>query len=191
MLIIPLPWSRGNLEDLRDENDVFDLLMTDSTQQYYLIIQDNTLTWIGQGTVPGKVAYQIKSRSSTMNGKQSTPKSLGNVGFLGKYSGIDDAILKLFPHKGYCVSNMKFTAYTGQKIKGKKDHYSVIEPILCLLGDNPAAGLKRFFQVLGWGGRKQFSCTGTWNGSMKLFVNGQEISTLEAWFTDFCSIALA
>lgn len=38
MLIIPLPWSRGNLEDLRNENDVFDLLMTDSTQQYYLII---------------------------------------------------------------------------------------------------------------------------------------------------------
>lgn len=190
MFIIPLPWDRKNLEDLPDRNDVFDLLMKNSTQQYYLVIQENTITWLGQGTVPGKVAYQIKSRSSTMNGNQGIPKALGNVGFMGKYSGIDDAILKLFPKEGYCVSDMKFAAYKGQKLKGKKDHYSVIDPIICLLESDPSAELQKFFKVLGWGNRKSFTCSGTWTRNMKLFINSQEVQNLEKWFAEFCSIAL-
>ncbi len=190
MIIIPVPWDRRNLEYLRDESDLFDLLMKDSTQQNYLIIQDNSVTWIGQGTVPGKMAYQIKSRSFTMNGNQEIPKNHGNVGFMGKYSGIEDAVLKIFPKSGYCVSNMKFDTYKGQKLKGKKDHYGVIDPILCLLGDKPSADLQHFFQKLGWGGRKPFTCSGTWKKDMKLFIGDSRVDTLEVWFTKFCSIAL-
>jgi len=189
MFIIPLPWDRTNLADLRDTDDVFDLLMNDSTQQYFLVIQDNTITWVGQGTVPGKMAYQIKTRSSTMNGSRSIPKNQGNVGFMGKYSGIDDAVLKLFPKDGYCVSKMKFAPYKGQKLKGVKDHYSVIDPILCLLGDNPSAELQRFLKVLNWGGRQHFDCSGTWD-NMKLFIGDRSVSTLEVWFSNFCSVAL-
>lgn len=190
MLIIPLPWNRSNLSDLRDTNDVFDLIMKDSTQQYYLVIQDNTITWVGQGTAPGKAAYQIKTRSSTMNGSQSIPKDQGNVGFMGKYSGIDDAILKLFPKSGYCVSEMKFMVYNGQALKGTKDHYSLIEPILCLLSDHPSVELQHFFEVLHWGGRQRFDCSGTWKNNMKLFIGGREVLTLEVWFSKLCSIAL-
>ena len=196
MLIIPLPWNRSELEYLEDRSAAFDLLMKGSTQQYYLVIQDNTITWVGQGTVPGRLAYHIHARASTMNGSQSFPggiviKDLGNVGFLGKFSGIEDAILKTFPQSGYCVSNMKFTTYTGQKLKGKKDHYSVIEPILCLLSKHPSVQLQQFFQALGWGNRKHFSCNGTWKEkNMKLFMDGKEVSTLEVWFANFCAIAL-
>lgn len=190
MFIIPLPWDRRQLQDLRDENDVFDLIMNDSTQQYYLVIQDDTITWVGQGTVPGKMAYQIKSRSATMNGGSEIPKNHGNVGFMGKYSGIEDAILKLFPKSGCCVSNMKFADYKGQKLKGKKDHYSVIDPILCLMGDNPSADLQRFFKTLGWGGRKPFTCSGAWKKDMKLFIGESRAATLEVWFSNFCSTAL-
>lgn len=190
MFVIPLPWNRQELEYLQNTNDVFDLIMNNSTQQYYLVIQDNMLTWIGQGTIPGKVAYQIKSRSSTMNGSQGIPKNLGNVGFLGTYSGIEDAILKAFPKKGACVSNMKFVPYKGQTLKGKKDHYSVIQPILCLLGSQPSSELQHFFQILGWGNRHQFHCSGTWEHNMKLFIGDQESPNLEMWFSDFCAISL-
>lgn len=189
MFIMPLPWNRSDLELLRDTHHVFDLIMKDSTQQNYLIIQDNKITWVAQGTVPGKAAYQIQSRSLTINGASEIPKNLGNVGFLGKYSGIEDAILKVFPKNGYCVSSMEFASYTGQKLKGKKDHYSVLTPITCLLGDQPSAELKHFFQILGWGNRKCFACSGTWR-NMNLLIDGKTVSTLEEWFTTFCSISL-
>ena len=94
MFIISLPWNREKLEYLLETNDLFDLIMKNSTQQYYLIIQDNTVTWIGQGTMG--FAYHIKCRTSTMNGSSSIPKDLGIVGFLGSYSGIEDAIHSYF-----------------------------------------------------------------------------------------------
>ena len=195
MLIIPLPWSRRDLEDLRDRSSVFDLLIKESTQQHYLIVQDNTITWVGQGAVPGKAALYVRARVATMNGKQGYPdgcvfKDLGNVGFLGKFSGIDDAILKVFPKTGYCISNMKFMQYTGQRLKGAKYHYEVIEPILCLLSDQPSIRLQHFFQILGWGGRKKFTCDGIWEKDMRLFIGDSRASTLEVWFGNFAAIAL-
>lgn len=191
MFIIPLPWSRSGLEDLRDANDVFNLLMKDSTQASYLILQEDTLTWIGQGTVPGKTAYQIRARSSTMNGTMGLPQDLGNVGFLGKYSSIDDAIRKLFPKEGYCVSNMKFIEYTGQKLKGHKYHYTVLEPILCLMGTRPnTVRMEAFFQTIGDRNKERFRCAGTWDRGMELFVGNRRAETLEIWFSYFCSIVL-
>lgn len=196
MFIIPFPWNHRELENLHDENDVFDLIMEDCIKQYYLIIQDNTITWIGEGTVPGHFAVQLRFRSSTMNGSQGTPQFLGNVGFLGRYSGVEDAILKLFPKDGYCASNMKYEAYKGQKLKGNKNHYYVITPLLCLLrggryGCNSASSeLQHFFQTLGWRNRKHFDCSGTWNNDMKLYIDSNMISTLEIWFTNYCAIAL-
>lgn len=190
MFIIPFPWHGEKLENLRDTSDIFDLLMKDSAQQFYLIIQGDTITWIGQGSIPGQVAYHIKSRSLSMNGIQGIPEDHGNVGFFGKYSSIDDAILKLFPKNGCCVSNMTFTAYTGQKLKGKRNHYNVIYPILCLLSNQPSEELEHFFQVLGWGSRKHFHYSGTWNNNMKLFIDGCMASSLEEWFSSYCAIAL-
>ena len=38
MFIISLPWNREKLEYLLETNDLFDLIMKNSTQQYYLII---------------------------------------------------------------------------------------------------------------------------------------------------------
>ena len=189
MFIISLPWNREKLEYLLETNDLFDLIMKNSTQQYYLIIQDNTVTWIGQGTMG--FAYHIKCRTSTMNGSSSIPKDLGIVGFLGSYSGIEDAIHKLFPKSGYCASNMKFADYNGQRLKCKKDHYSVIQPILCLLGEQPDKDLQHFFEVLGWGNRIPFTCSGNWKYNMKLFIGDKQVESLEVWFTYFCSIALA
>lgn len=190
MLIVPLPWSRSNLEYLRDENGVFDLIMDNSTQTYYLVIQEDTVTWIGAGTVPGKFSVQIRKRSTTMNGDIDRPQTLGNIGMFGDYSGIEDAVLKRYPRNGYCVSNMNFVTYSGQKLRQHKDHYSVIEPILCLMGDNPAADLQKFFRNLGWGGRKAFTCTGSWDNNMKLYIGDKRAVNLEVWFANYCVIAL-
>lgn len=195
MFIIPLLWNRSNLEALRDTNDVFNLLMKDSTQPCYLILQGNTLTWVGQGTVPGKTAYQIRARSTTMNEPMDHQKKvwedLGNVGFFGKYSSIDDAIQKVFPKEGYCVSNMKFTEYSGQKLKGHKYHYSVIEPLLCLMGSRPnTVRMEAFFKTLGITKKEHFHCSGTWNYDMELFVDSRRAQTLEIWFSYFCSKTL-
>ena len=191
MFIISLPWSHSSIEALQDANNVFNLLMKASTQDSYLILQENTLTWIGQGTVPGKTAYQIRARSSTMNGTMGSPQDLGNVGFLGKYSSIDDAIRKLFPKEGYCVSNMKFIEYTGQKLKVHKYHYNLLEPILCLMGTRPnTVRMEAFFQTLNLRNNEQFRCTGTWDRNMELLVGNRRAKTLEIWFSYFCSIIL-
>ena len=189
MFIISMPGNRDDLKYLDYENDVFDLIMEYSRQQYYLIIQDNTVTWVGQGTVG--FPFHVKYRTTTMNGSSTIPTDLGVVGFLAKYSGIEDVILKLFPKTGYCVSNMKFSVYNGQRLKGKKDHYSVIEPIVSLLGRQPDTDLQHFFKVLGWGNRIPLTCSGDWRHNMKLFIGDKQAESLEAWFTYFCSIALA
>ena len=126
-----------------------------------------------------------------MNGTEGLPKDHGNVGFLGKYSGIEDAIVKLFPKEGYCISHMKVAEYTGQKLKGHKYHYSVIEPLLCLMGNQPSViRMEHFFHTLGFANEKQFHCTGTWNNNMKLYVDDRVASTLEVWFTYYCMVAL-
>ena len=190
MLVVALPWNRRELEYLEDESDLFDLYMENSTQQFYLVIQENKITWIGQGTVPGKFSYQIMSRTFTMNGNREKAKCQGNVGFLGNYSSIEDAVHKLFPSKGYCVTNMHFTEYIGQKLRGHSNHYNVIEPILCLMGKNPNDRLEHFFEVLGWGNRKVFHCSGMFEHNMRLFIDNEEIPNLESWFASFCNIAL-
>ena len=189
MLIVALPWNRRELECLEDKSDLFDLYVDSSTQQYYLVIQDNRITWVGQGTAPGRFSYQIMSRTFTMNGSREPAKYQGNVGFLGDYSGIEDAICK-FPSNGFCVTNMHFLEYTGQKLKGHSSHYSVIEPILCLIGKNPNENLEQFFETLRWGNRKVFRCSGIFEHNMKLFIDNEEMPNLESWFANFCCIAL-
>lgn len=187
MIIIPI---RGKDVDLlEDENDVFDLAMKTCHEQYYLIIQGNTVTWIGEGTISGELAVQIKSRSTTMNGRSEYPKNLGNIGFLGTYPNMKEALNKLFPAKGFAVSNMNYVHYTGQALTAKEDHFGVIAPLFCLLGRNPSSDLHHFFEKLGWGGQKRFSCSGTWD-RMRLFIEDHEASTLEEWFDEYCRIGL-
>ena len=191
MFIMSFPWQREKLRDLCFRHDVFYLLMKESTQASYLVLRDNTVTWLAQGTIPSKTAYQIRSRSATMNGSTELPVTHGNVGFLGNYSNIEDAVQKLFPHNGYCVSNMKFQSYTGQKLKTHKYHYSVIEPLLCLLdGNSDSMKLESFFRTLRFPDCKLFQYSGDWNGTMQLFINSEKVETLERWFSYFCSITL-
>lgn len=185
MIIIPI---RGkDVDFLKGENDVFDLIMNESHEQYYLIIQGNTVTWIGEGTIPGELAVQLKSRSTTMNGKLENPKNLGNIGFLGTYPNLNEALNKLYPHNGFAVSNMKYVRYTGQALTAKELHILLIKPLLCLLGYNPASDLQQLFQSRGWG--KQFSCSGTWD-YMRLYIGDRAVSTLEEWFNEYCRIGL-
>ena len=61
MIIVPISWNCEDLEDLSETNDVFDLIMEHCALPYYLIIQDNTITWFGAGKVPGQTALQIHS----------------------------------------------------------------------------------------------------------------------------------
>lgn len=190
MLIVPLPWSRSELEYLMGEADVFDLIMENSAQTHYLVIQEDTITLVGAGTVPGKFAVQLKTRSATMNGDTERPKNCGNIGFLGDYSSVDEFVLKKFPRGGYCVSNMCFSKYSGQKLKPNKNHYSLIEPIVCLMREESAADLQHFFKTLGWGNRKSFTCTGNWNYNMKLYIGEKQAANLEVWFANYCAIAL-
>lgn len=189
MIIVPVPWKRSEIEDMQDRFDEFDLQMNYSTQQCYIVIQDNTVTWVAQGTVPGKTAYQIKTRSTTMNGKSEIPSNPGNVGLGGTYSSIEDALTKLFPRNGFAVSNMQLVKYTGQSIKGTKDHFNIIEPIFAVFGSNPQSDLQHFFDLIGWGNRKKFSCSGTWS-NMTLYVDNQPVDSFEQWFSNYCAIAL-
>ena len=85
---------------------------------------------------------------------------------------------------------MRLTEYTGQDLKGDINHYSIIEPIVCLVGKNPNDDLQHFFDVLGWGNRKKFSCSGNFEHDMRLFIDNQEVSNLETWFVNYCKIAL-
>lgn len=190
MIIIPLPYNKKELEKLSFASDAFDLIVKEHVDQHYLAIENNTLMFIGQGIIPGKFACQIISRTSTMNGTQGIPQNQGNVGFLGKYSGTDDAVRKLLPKDGYCISNMRFMKYHGQKLKGKKDHYGVIKPIICLFQSNPSETLEHFLHALGWGNRIKFTCFGNWKYDMSLFIGDDMAPNLETWFTRFCSIAL-
>lgn len=190
MLIIPLPWSREDLEILRNEHDVFDLIMTNSTQQFYLIIEDDTITWVGQGTVSGKVSYQIKSRTIELGEGEEKPVLIGNVGFGGNFDSVEDYISKHFPLNGYCIENMRFSNYSGQRIRGNKDHYAVIEPIICLLSNSPSNRLRHFLQTLGWGERKKIECSGTWENNLKLLIDDKVYPTIESWLIKFYEIAL-
>lgn len=190
MFIIPLPGNKQDFEVAYETDDVFDLIMDDHTQPHYLIIQENTISFIGLGKVPGKVALHIKSRKSTMNGDTSIPQMHGNVGFMGTFSSLEDAVSKLFPRKGCGISNMKYVAYTGQSLRANRDHYVVIEPILCLMRRNPSQELNRFFQRLGWGGRTRFDCLGSWDKDMKLYIGDKLATSLEVWFANYCYIAL-
>lgn len=190
MFIIPIPKDKDFLPDLLETNSVFDLIMDNYQNPFYLILKKNTITWVGEGTVPGKLAFQISVRSSTMNGNLETPKTLGNVGFLGTFSGIDDAISKTFAPGGYCVSNMQFFRYRGQKLKAAKNHHLLIIPLISLFANDPASELKHFFHLLNWGNRKSYECSGNWQQGIRLYVAGSEAPSLEEWFTNYCYFAL-
>lgn len=190
MFIIPLPGNRRDFEVVYETNDVFDLLMDDHAQPHYLIIQDNSISLVGMGNVSGKVALHIKSRTSNINGDTNNPQMHGNVGFLGTFSSLEDAVTKLYSRKGCGVSNMKYVTYSGQTLRTNRDHYVLIEPILCLMRSNPTVELKSFFQNLGWGGRTRFDCSGAWGRDMKLYIGGKLAASLEVWFANYCYIAL-
>ena len=191
MFVIPLPICRDETGFLAYRRSEFDLCINDERHPHYLIIQGNAVTWIGQGSVPGMAAYQIVSRETVMNGKLGLPVNRGNMGFLGKFSGLDDAVRKLFPKEGYCVSGMRFSAYTGQRLTAKKEHFMLIEPIVAMLdSDDPAGELRKFFSSMGWGSNTPFECSGLWSNGMRLWIGREPMSSLEAWYVALCSKTL-
>lgn len=197
LIIIPLPCNcyedLENLECLKNENIFFDLEMKWSTKPYYLIIQNNKVTWLGLGTVEGNFAYQIQSRTAQMNNNGfyniEDVVNHGNVGIGGTFSSIEDAVTKLFPKTGYCISNMKLCEYNGQRIIGHSNHCAVIEPICCLLGTSPCEQLEHFFDLLGYKNNPKFSCHGTWD-KMLLLVDNKIVDSLEYWFLLYCKATL-
>lgn len=182
MFIISLPWKIDELYTLVNHHEVFNVGVEDCPEPSYLIIQGNTLTWLQVGSVPGKVAYQIRTRSTTMGKNESDiadpVKNLGNIGFMGSFTSSFDAVQKKFPKNGYCISDSKFCKYSGQKLTGTKKHYYIIAPILCLLSVYPEKNLDKLSNIL--------SCKGVWE-NMKLFVSGKQVDTLEEWFIAYCS----
>lgn len=190
MIIVPLPYSRTEYEILEEYSSIFDLAMDLSITDKFFIIDENMVAFLAEGTVPGKVSLQVGLKLTEMNTGGMAMRHLGTTGFLGTYKNIKDALDRHFPSGGYCVSNMKFTPYQGQKLKTNKDHFSVIHPILLLDQNNPDFELQKFFQALGWNDRlPHFSCRGSWE-NMELYIDGEEIDTLEEWFGTFCSITL-
>ncbi len=182
MFIIPLPWKIDELRTLTKYHEVFNVCMDDCPEPSFIIIQGNTLTWLQEGTVVGKVALQIRTRSTTMRKNDSfhadALKNHGNVGFMGNFSSSTDAVQKIFPKTGHCISNSKFEAYSGQKLTGVKNHYTIIVPILCLLSVYPEKEISNLSTIL--------SCKGIWE-NMQLYVSGKQVDTLEEWFTAYCS----
>lgn len=186
MFIIPLPWSRKDLEYLASESKLFDLEMESNTQNYFLVLEDNKITFIGIGSIEGFVAYQIRSRSVILNNAFASDISdvinHGNVGFGGDFSSINDAIKKIFPQKGKCLSDMKLVDYNGQKIKANKEHYFCVEPIVALLSNNPTNRLSEYFKVIKWDDNKNDG------NDMELYIRDTMCSNLEKWFVMFCEV---
>ena len=158
MLIIPLPWKIDELRTLTKYHEVFNVCVDDCPDPSFLIIQGNTLTWLQEGSIVGKVALQIRTRSTTMRKNDSfhadAIKNHGNVGFMGNFSSSTDAVQKIFPKTGHCISNSKFEAYSGQKLTGVKNHYTIIVPILCLLSVYPEkeiSNLSTIYHVKAYG----------------------------------------
>lgn len=194
MIIIPLPSNTTERNFLKQKHHLFRTTLNDeSPSDSFLLVQDNRLIWINEGTISGKVALQISRQSVEMHTTVYTSAILGNVGFLGKFSCINDVLGKYFKKNtknALSASNMKLTKYSGSKLKSHFNHYDVIMPLVCALSETNSVGLDKFFHTLGWNDLPRFTHQGGWSTNKQLFIDGVEISSLESWFQSFLELAL-
>lgn len=189
MFIMPVLLDKKDVKMFKKYHDVFDLMMEEEIEKHYLIIDCNTLIWVGVGTEPGKFALQLRSRTYEMSGDLDRIKSWGNIGLFADFFSIDSAIQRLFSHTGYCVSECEFMSYNGQKLKGNAVHKALAYFITYLLQDNPKYEWRKIMNEV-WDRTTQFDCEGEFE-NMKFLIDGSYVPNLEIWFWKFCEVALS
>lgn len=187
MFLIPLLSKRSDLEYAQSRNDIFDLLFDPAPVNIYLGLVSDGIRVAGIGEIPQKSAYQYHTRDWRMGYRLDRPKAWGNVGFMGDFKNVDDAVSRTFPWKGeesFCLNNGRVVEYTGQKLKANKLHWTYIEPIMCVLSDTPAGNLEHFLKVLGYRRTEDFRVRGNWRTRLTLFCDGEEVG-LDTWYLEF------
>lgn len=178
MFLIPLLSKYSDLEDAKERSDIFDLLLDPAPVNIYVGLFSDGMRVAGIGTIPKKSAYQYHTRDWMMDCNLEKPKAWGNVGFLGDFKNVDDAVSKTFPWKkktSYCLNNGHVVEYTGQKLKANKLHWSYIEPIMCLLSNAPEENFNHFLKVLGYRKSEDFAVQGNWKNDLTLYCDGKEV----------------
>lgn len=192
MFLIPLLSNRSDLENAKDRSDIFDLLFDSAPANIYLGLFSNGMRIGCIGTVPQKTAYQYHTRDWFVGQNIQKPEEWGNVGFMGKFKNVEDAVLKNFPWKketSYCLNNGKVVEYTGQKLKANKHHWTYIEPIMCLISDSPAESFDHFIRVLGYHNSKGFMVRGNWRNGLALYCDGKEMA-IDRWYLEFAKCTI-
>lgn len=187
MFLIPLLSKHSDLEYAQDRCAIFDLLFEPAPVNIYLGLTFNGIRVAGIGEVPKKTAYQYHTRDWLIGRSLERPKAWGNVGFMGDFKNVDNAVARTFPwkeEKSFCLNNGHVVEYTGQKLKATKFHWNYIEPIMCILSDAPAENLEHFLKVLGYQRTEDFMVRGDWRTRLILFCDGEEVG-LDTWYLEF------
>lgn len=187
MFLIPLLSKRSDLEYAQSRSDIFDLLLDPAPANIYLGLFSEGIRVAGIGEIPQKSAYQYHTRDWMMGHRSDRPKAWGNVGFMGDFKNVDDAVSRTFPWKGeksFCLNNGHVIEYIGQKLKASKFHWTYIEPIMCLISDAPTEKLDHFLKVLGYQKPEEFKARGNWKTRLTLFCDGKEVG-LDTWYLEF------
>ena len=187
MFIIPLRSRPSELEYAQNRSDIFDLQFDPSADNTYVGVVSNGLIVAGTGNIPHEFAFQYHTRDWVMGSDLNKTKAWGNVGFMGDFKSIDNAVSRTFPWKkevSYCLNKGYISEYTGQKIKANKYHWMYAEPIMCCISDTPEESFNHFLDIIRYRKREDFVIRGNWKNGLVLYCDGKEMG-LDSWYLEF------